>query len=286
MRKGLTGNKNTDIIALNKLSDEDLRAACQVNSYTRNICNDDLFWASRLQSRYPRIISSGNYTWRDLYFYIPIQQKYGTYLGSIDNIAADKPASVSAEQYLSWLNRFFKLMEISSNNSSAYVYLQENIPHPLFSLINRTYADINNAQWLPENIEFFREARRFYEVSSHKLVIFSSNEDPDYLFLETLRLAGYPDEIRNFLQSLGYGPNDMNMHIFHAQRNPMISATRNKFPDTLFDLKPLEQEINKLLDAEEKFFEITTYITNNIRHMDPNHQGDFLRNLSQWARNY
>lgn len=285
MRKGLTGNKNTDIIALNKLSDEDLRAVCQINSYTRNICNDDLFWASRLQSRYPRILSPGRYTWRDLYFYIQIQQKYGTYLGSIDDIAADKPASVSAEQYLSWLDRFFKLMEIAANNSSVYVFL-ENLPHPLFELINRAYQDINGAQWGPNKIESLREVHRFYEVSSHKLRTFSPNEDPDYLFLETIRLAGYPDEIRNFLTSFGYGPNDMNIHINHAQRNPMIQEARNKFPNTLFDLKPLEEEVDKILETERKFDEITTYITDKIRHMDADHQRNLLQDLSRWARNY
>lgn len=46
------GDKNIDIIILNKISDEDLKKICILNKYLANLCQKDEFWNSRFHDRF------------------------------------------------------------------------------------------------------------------------------------------------------------------------------------------------------------------------------------------
>ena len=296
-RGGLTGDKNIDIVILNKLSDQDLRQACQIDTLTRSICNNDLFWAHRLQTRYPHIKSQEEYTWRDLYFYTQIHQKYGTFLGTIDDIAAAKPKLVTSEQYLVWLDLFFKLLQQEDGSGDIEYTIYNYVPdeYPLFKLISTIHQNINNAHWFVDAIPFFERVNRYYEISSQKIVTFS-NQGPEHLFIDTLRLAGSPEEIRNFLIDRGNPVPRINQHIEHAQR---LSTTLDapaypisepnghyKIPDVLFDLAPIEKEISKILTVDKKFSDIVTFIENSTRDLDPDIQAKIIERLKDWTRNY
>jgi hypothetical protein len=49
----LTGDKNIDSDILNRLSDQDLVNACQVNKKADSICTDDSFWLNRILVKFP-----------------------------------------------------------------------------------------------------------------------------------------------------------------------------------------------------------------------------------------
>ena len=44
----LSGNKETDMLILQQLSDYDLSKVCQVNKYVNSLCNADRFWMNRI----------------------------------------------------------------------------------------------------------------------------------------------------------------------------------------------------------------------------------------------
>jgi hypothetical protein len=48
----LTGNKQTDLLILSKLTDYELTRVCQVNKYVNGLCDDDNFWLNRIMANY------------------------------------------------------------------------------------------------------------------------------------------------------------------------------------------------------------------------------------------
>lgn len=69
----LTGNRNVDMMILNKLDDKDLVNACQLNRAADNICNDENFWFNRVLTKFPGIPLDvlehykANRTWSEYY---------------------------------------------------------------------------------------------------------------------------------------------------------------------------------------------------------------------------
>ena len=49
----LTGNKNLDLVILNKLNDIDLVNVCQTNHQANELCNDQKFWLNRIMITFP-----------------------------------------------------------------------------------------------------------------------------------------------------------------------------------------------------------------------------------------
>lgn len=76
----LTKNRDTDILVLLKLSDNDLKAVCRINKYVHSICTDDNFWRMKLIDTFKEYINFEDLiqvkeflefnTWKDLYIYL------------------------------------------------------------------------------------------------------------------------------------------------------------------------------------------------------------------------
>src|SRR5665647_265046 len=47
-----TGQKDTDLIILHSLNDQDLGHFCSTNKYIKTICDDDLFWRNHIVKKY------------------------------------------------------------------------------------------------------------------------------------------------------------------------------------------------------------------------------------------
>lgn len=68
-----TLQKDLQYKVLNYLSDQDLVAMCSTDTYNRDICNQDRYWLSRLQFKYPRLSypiinkAIGNRSWNQYY---------------------------------------------------------------------------------------------------------------------------------------------------------------------------------------------------------------------------
>ena len=69
----LTGNKIMNMEILNKLDDKDLVNICQVNKKANEICRDQVFWMSRVFSKFPYVPrdilgkNKGNRSWSEYY---------------------------------------------------------------------------------------------------------------------------------------------------------------------------------------------------------------------------
>jgi len=68
----MLGNKDVEFDVLNRLDDESLVAYCQVNHAANNVCNDDRYWKSRVESRinspYVDLLKfKGNRKWHEYY---------------------------------------------------------------------------------------------------------------------------------------------------------------------------------------------------------------------------
>lgn len=85
----LTGSKETDLIVLSKLNDEDLLIACQTNKAINKACKNESFWKSRFIStfdkkfstqsiyNYPSKYKKNSETWRNFYLkFVAYTSKY------------------------------------------------------------------------------------------------------------------------------------------------------------------------------------------------------------------
>jgi hypothetical protein len=68
--ENFTGNKDVDLIILDKLDDRTLFYVCGMNQkdeYVNRICNDDYFWMNRLRKTYGDVAKIQPRTWKNLY---------------------------------------------------------------------------------------------------------------------------------------------------------------------------------------------------------------------------
>ena len=71
----LSGNKDTDFMILEKLTDNELIKVCAVNKYVRSLCSEDNFWMRRFHSankyNYTDALEMKNYLefgdWKEFY---------------------------------------------------------------------------------------------------------------------------------------------------------------------------------------------------------------------------
>ena len=50
-RSGLTGLRQTDMLILQQLRDDELDPVCEVNAYLKSICDDPIFWYNRINNK-------------------------------------------------------------------------------------------------------------------------------------------------------------------------------------------------------------------------------------------
>lgn len=82
-KERITGNKDVDKLILEKIdSDRDLLKTCSVNSYFKNLCDDD-FFRKRLRQKYPFLfdlkskeISWKNYYLKSVYYIDKMKREY------------------------------------------------------------------------------------------------------------------------------------------------------------------------------------------------------------------
>lgn len=217
-KSGFTGNKNLDTIILNNLSDEDLHNACLTNKYISNICMNDLFWATRLQKKYPYIQKYQPYdSWKSLYIYHMIKERYGRWLGTVEEISHLKPSNVTPGEYYKWLNNFDKYVskvhEFDKRLRDRIILesFKSLINFPSLYLMFKYY----NFPWYERAMVTELKSYNLYigeptrEKRKANLVKLENAEEiwkdhPDYVFSPTLRVFGNPDVIMKYFNGLGY----------------------------------------------------------------------------------
>ncbi len=78
--RSFTGTRDTDLLILNQMSDQDLINVCAVNTYVNNLCNHPSFWLHRVLQKYGKQLGSGREikdkyipdgtSWKDYYLWL------------------------------------------------------------------------------------------------------------------------------------------------------------------------------------------------------------------------
>jgi hypothetical protein len=145
----LTGNKNLDFAILNQLTDRDLGVVCQVNSYVRNLCNDNTFWMTRFYLKYKILSNSAieikNYleftTWKEFYV---------------------------------WLNKF-NLLDKDLLTLVKNLENTEMIDHAIYL----TFEDIELPLWINRQ-EYIKEFKRYCFINVSEDINTAEAYDPEY----------------------------------------------------------------------------------------------------------
>lgn len=250
MEYGITGIPELDLEILNNMDDDTLLKTCQVNKSINAICFQDRFWLNRFKSRFPNILIPNNENPKDYYFYYAIWNRYGKLLGDFNTILQNKPRAVTPIQYYDWLNKFYEFLSRKDFEiSDLYSELSD---YPFLILM----AEFFDSRYDLDKIDILIITDRYYDVSNGMLISLSDIKD-NYLFVQTLRLAGTPNEIRRFLLSLGYDLHQIDRHILNAQQNPARPRHVPKPPDKLpniFDIvvnqinQQIEDNVNDVID--------------------------------------
>ena len=109
----LTGDKNLNFLILNKLSDYELGKICQVNKYTKDLCDDETFWINRIEKIF-KLDSETKLkakeffefdTWKELYIYLV--EKFNDYYDDIVDYFIDE-----LKRYISYKPEIDKLFNL------------------------------------------------------------------------------------------------------------------------------------------------------------------------------
>ncbi len=155
----LTGNKNVDIIILNKLDDKDLVEACQVNKRADVICNDQTFWMDRIVTKFPEVPNDilrkykGGRTWSEYYINdlrkINKSTKYylieGSRIGRLDYviIALEKGADIHHKDDWALRNASYNgRLDVIKYLISKRANINVNNDEPLRDAASKGYLDI------------------------------------------------------------------------------------------------------------------------------------------------
>lgn len=85
-----TGNKDVDMLIIDKVDDESLFSLCKTNKYLANICKDDNFWQKRYKKNFTEYhikFKPNKMTWKRYYMetFNNKNNIYNTYMGAAEN---------------------------------------------------------------------------------------------------------------------------------------------------------------------------------------------------------
>ena len=249
-RGGLTDDKNLDKNILVDLPLEDLYRACQTSRFMNDICKDDNFWRLRVQKMFPTLQEAG-IPWKDYYFYSLIVQRYGQFLGNIRNVARQKPANVTPEEYYHWLNKFYEMVKIDEGN--YLLKILENY-HTLYAL-SFLYHNPGASTW----------TNKYYEIPTGNYVELAEKElkEPDYIFIPSMRVAGREQDLRQYYLDAGYTQERVDQVINVARNNPPVEQLIT-VPSDLPDLKKIQGIMQERIIMRQKLDEIERLLRETI----------------------
>ena len=139
IRTGITGIKDTDFIILSNLNDRDVVNMCQVNRYSRELCNNENFWMNRTIKRFARFSKSIkqdrvnlNLKWKEFYIKLVNITKYfyNFYNSDFYNIVPNRTNIIEIifpdTEYSLSMHLFDNIGEIFLSNRFGLSYIIED----------------------------------------------------------------------------------------------------------------------------------------------------------------
>ena len=107
---GLTGLPDTDILILLQLNDQELTRVCRSSRYLNQLCQNDFFWGTRVQQRFPQWMHHRNRfsSYRELYQTF-VRKAYVLQIGKI-SLTIYNDIRVAYQELLLGLSRIARIM--------------------------------------------------------------------------------------------------------------------------------------------------------------------------------
>jgi len=245
-----TGNKDTDLMIMMELPDKDLFNFCKTNKYINYLCDNEHFWRNRYYRKYgtPKYNKPDHLTWKRFYniFYGETSENGIKITVEIDRnnpIVTEMISSVKNDYYdrLTRYNDYGlkdddELVDVIGKNivenfvdENAYdIYdISENIYYRLFQTNNFTYSALTKninptfTKWNRNLMNYLIQNSLYMDLSFNGKVKPLISKDqvknfPNYLFIDTLGVAGTVDDIRNYFIDLMIPRNNIDPHINNA----------------------------------------------------------------------
>lgn len=242
-----TGVKDTDYKIMLELDDESLFNFCQTNKLIREYCNNDDFWFRRTVSRYGNSISKPhNQSWRDFYkhlttVYIAVYE-YDNMKSTVELKRSDPLVQKYLEEVKRIYNREYKRTHdlkpeaevariVGETVCKAVAYFGQQMrykrDYDVLSLNENLFDDNHvNSVLIKKDLpgfqgwseEIMRDAHYklyYVDVTNNKLVTLKDafevwKNNPNYIYIPSLRVAGNVDDIRKYFINFG---NQIDPHI-------------------------------------------------------------------------
>lgn len=251
--EGFTGNKQTDLIILSNLSDNDLINICAANKYLNNLCNDDNFWLNKILNRY-NILGNSN----DIKQYIPTGTTWKEYYLWLSGMLAGDPnlAYLIALKYdrsdlLTLLERKEREILPQQGIFLAPIYLNKNMIDFLREA-NLGPSDPNNPYSVPVNDLLLGST---YGVSTRRNIAgilnlyFTVNglTDDGYYRADSLIYKYFGDIFEKIKARKNFDTNRFRRIVLHGLINQSISRV------PLIPINMNRDELIERLDAEKDY---------------------------------
>ena len=104
-KTGLTGLRETDMLILQQLRDDELDPVCEVNAYLKSICDDPIFWYNRINNKTRRAMLNYKQIFPERYKQI-FPERYSAQNDTIPNSQIELNKNFYGFKTLKELSRF------------------------------------------------------------------------------------------------------------------------------------------------------------------------------------
>lgn len=114
----LTGNRDADLLILQKLTDYELTQVCQVNKKVKTLCEDENFWRNRFNMKFGNLLikyKPQDITWKNYYLTLTSQDITKEYLDNFKGLI------------IIWEKKNPKLIEFCDNISNNNIYVSSKL---------------------------------------------------------------------------------------------------------------------------------------------------------------
>lgn len=177
MNKSLTGIRDADKLILNELNDRDLLAMCQVDKYTKSLCNND-FFKYRSIKKLPNslLLNPTNDNWKNFYLnqiiYMELLDKRYGFIYSVNSKATAK--------------EYYDILKHYHDNLDKYDGTIEKIYE---NLVNNKYYDII----------FYLLVNNYKRMDT--VIKFALNNNDNQLIYDVIKKHGNPWDMDDIVHS-------------------------------------------------------------------------------------
>jgi len=167
----LIGDKNLNFLILNELSDYELGKVCQVNKYTKKLCDDETFWMNRIEKIF-KLDSETKLkakeffefdTWKELYIYlteifnfnIPFLHEFADDLKKYMSYKPEIDKLFDLITYPIWVKKQLYKKEEKRKQFWSYIFNKKLNKKEIIKIMSNNLFDFRDFEWKNKNVRDF-----------------------------------------------------------------------------------------------------------------------------------